>query len=135
MTPPVANQDPKRVGRHRLVSYSITRQHDRAEADRLLTEHLAHLQRLHRNGEVLLAGPIASSDGRLDGGFALFRSPDPDAVQAFIDEDPAVGRLFTTTARRWTRSWARSGYEPGRPRKGRGRRHDPQALRRRRECP
>ena len=106
MTPPVANQDPatdpRRVALHTLVSYSISAQHDRAETDRLLTEHLAHLQRLHRNGEVLLAGPFTASDGGLDGGFALFRSPDPDAVQAFVDEDPAVGRLFTTTVRRWT---------------------------------
>jgi hypothetical protein len=68
MTPPAANRDPVtdpgRFARHTLVSHSITSQHDRAEADRLLTEHLAHLERLHRNGAHFSAEPLRRSAHR-----------------------------------------------------------------------
>ena len=49
--------------------------------------------RLYQSGEVLLAGPFAADDGA----FALFGSHDARVVQALVDQDPAVGRLFTAT--------------------------------------
>jgi len=86
---------------HTLVLYAIAQQPDLDMANDLLLEHLAHLRRLYLAGQVLLAGPFAGEPLGLSGGFALFRSPDADVVQAFVDEDPAVGRLFTATVRPW----------------------------------
>ena len=96
---PATTSDP--VAGHTLVLYAIEQQSDLDMASNLMLEHLAHLRRWHRAGHVLIAGPFAGEALGLSGGFALFRSPDADVVQAFVDEDPAVGRLFTATVRPW----------------------------------
>jgi uncharacterized protein YciI len=89
------------VAGHTLVLYALRQRPDLATANDLMLEHLAHLRRLHHAGQVLLAGPFAGEPLGVNGGFALFRSPDADVVQAFVDEDPAVGRIFTATVRQW----------------------------------
>jgi uncharacterized protein YciI len=105
MTGPSDNHEPATasdpVAGYTLVLYAMAQQPDLDMANDLMLQHLAHLRRLHHAGQVLLAGPFAGEPLGRDGGFALFRSPDADVVQAFVDEDPAVGRIFTATVRPW----------------------------------
>jgi hypothetical protein len=85
---PATTSDP--VAGHTLVLYAIEQQSDLDMASDLMLEHLAHLQRSHRAGQVLLAGPFAGEALGLSGGFALFRSPTPTSSRPWSMRIPPL---------------------------------------------
>jgi uncharacterized protein YciI len=57
------------------------------EEHRIMGTHFERLQRLHKEGSVILVGPTL---GPINTGIAVFEAPDEAAAQRFVDEDPAV---------------------------------------------
>jgi len=56
---------------------------------RVFAEHFAHLQRLHADGVLVLAGPTL---GTVNTGIAVFDAPDEDAARRIMESDPVVAR-------------------------------------------
>ena len=66
------------------------------EEERILNTHFEYLQRAHREGELILAGPC--EDGAF--GIAVFRAETPTAALDFMSNDPAVkGQVMTAELR------------------------------------
>lgn len=57
----------------------------REELDKLMTGHLANIQRLAQEGKLLVAGPF---DG--GGGIFIFDSPSSDTVRQWLSTDPGI---------------------------------------------
>jgi uncharacterized protein YciI len=53
--------------------------------------HWERLQRLHRDGVIVLAGPTL---GRINTGLCVFEAPDEAAARAVMDEDPVIAEGF-----------------------------------------
>ncbi len=64
-------------------------------------EHLLLAREAHLRGELLLAGALAEP---ADGALIVFRSPSPDAANAFAERDPYVrhGLVKHWKVRPWT---------------------------------
>jgi uncharacterized protein YciI len=50
-------------------------------------EHVARLQRLLADGQLILAGPTL---GSINTGLVIFDAPDEDAARHVMDEDPVI---------------------------------------------
>ncbi|HET8600946.1 MAG TPA: YciI family protein [Segeticoccus sp.] len=81
---------------HFLLEYRYVDQNARMAARE---EHLAYMRRLHAEGSVLLAGPIADDSGAV----VVFRAADEAAAQQFVDDDPytAAGATTGHVLREW----------------------------------
>ena len=66
---------------------------DKATAEALQKEHLAYMDGLHKQGKLVMAGPLAGNGAAR--GVVVYRVKDVAAAQALAAEDPAVkaGRL------------------------------------------
>lgn len=82
---------------HYLLEYRYVDMDARA---RVRPDHLAYLGRLHEEGSVLMAGPLADSSGAV----MVLRADDEAAAQGLVDADPytregvAAGHIL----REWT---------------------------------
>lgn len=56
-------------------------------------EHLRLIQERHARGEIVMAGALGDPP---DGALVIFRSPSPDAAEAFAREDPYVKNGLVT---------------------------------------
>lgn len=63
-----------------------------AEQQEIISEHFVRLQKLTRQRDVLLAGPCTDAAF----GIVIFRAPDADAAQLFMEADPAIARGVMT---------------------------------------
>lgn len=53
--------------------------------------HVAHVEQLHRDGRILLAGPIKEDAGKQSiGAVIVFEADDLQAARRIVDEDPYV---------------------------------------------
>jgi uncharacterized protein YciI len=55
--------------------------------------HFERLQRLTREGVMILVGPTL---GKLNTGIAVFEAPDEEAARRIMDEDPAIASGIAT---------------------------------------
>jgi uncharacterized protein YciI len=58
-----------------------------AEESRIWGDHWERIQRLNREGRIILVGPTL---GRHNTGICIFEAPDEPAAQVFMEEDPAI---------------------------------------------
>jgi uncharacterized protein YciI len=90
---------------------------DEAEADALQAAHLAHLDRLRREGKLLAAGPLIDQPDERLRGICLLRV-EPSEARDLLSRDPAVrrGRLAPEVMSWFTRAGElRFGASPGPP--------------------
>jgi uncharacterized protein len=78
----------------------------------LLKLHAAHLAKLDRNGQLVLAGPIPE----VPGGLIVLRVAGLADAKAIADDDPLVrGGYQTCTVATWLMSNRQNGYQPDLP--------------------
>jgi uncharacterized protein YciI len=66
---------------------------DKATADALQKGHLAYMDTLHKQGKLVMAGPLVNAGARR--GVVVYRVSDVEAAEALAADDPSVkaGRL------------------------------------------
>ena len=65
-----------------------------------LKEHVDYLLRLHRNGAVLMGGPLADGSG----GMVVFSATDRAAAEKLVTDDPAViNEILQAEIKQWSR--------------------------------
>jgi uncharacterized protein len=81
---------------HFLLEYRYVAQDARMAARE---DHLAYMDRLHAEGQVVLAGPLTDDTGAV----VVFDVPDLDTAQRLVDDDPytAAGATTGHTLREW----------------------------------
>jgi len=85
-----------------------------AESDRVQDAHLAHLERLHRSGALVAAGPMDRSAESRVAGICIFGTSVEEA-RAAMREDPAVkAGYFRTEVLSWSVPEGIMKFLPGR---------------------
>ncbi len=81
---------------HFLLEYRYVSQDARMA---VREDHLAYMNRLHANGTVLLAGPLANDTEAV----VVIEAPDLASAQRVVDDDPytATGAATGHTLREW----------------------------------
>jgi uncharacterized protein YciI len=98
---PRGNEEPASVAACVALYTAGPEPTDPTERSKLWHQHLDHLSGLHEDGLLLFAGPFGDAPNGPEG-FAVFPCSDLRAVESFVQADPAVGQLLTTTVRPWT---------------------------------
>jgi uncharacterized protein YciI len=80
------------------------------EEGRVFAEHFAHLQRLHADGVLVLAGPTL---GRMNTGIAIVDAPDEHAARQIMESDPVVAHGVCRGELREMRVSLLRGVDPG----------------------
>ena len=77
---------------------------DPAEVATVLTDHLAYVQQLERDGAIIFAGPLSDESGdRMDAmGMLVFRAASLEEARSLAENDPMHSTgMRTFTLRRW----------------------------------
>lgn len=75
------------------------------QVDKIMSWHMANIQRMAKEGKLLVAGPFEGG-----GGIFIFDSPDVEEVARWLDDDPGV------KAHRWTVEVQPYHWRVGQPR-------------------
>ena len=78
------------------------------EAQRIQSEHLAHLKKMWEEGHLVIAGPFGDQEDPAKRGMCLYKVASIDEARKLASDDPAVkaGRL-KVEAMTW---WVEKGY-------------------------
>ena len=73
-------------------------ENDKSIYDQDLKEHIAYMERLHKEGKLLMGGPFSDSTG----GLALLKVGSIEEAADIVEKDPAVlNGVFEVAVRPW----------------------------------
>lgn len=92
-----------------LLKNGPTRNHSKADGEKIQAAHMANITRLHQQGKIIMAGPMGNNDQEIRGIF-IMDGKDSSEIASHVATDSAVitGRLRVEILPWWT---AKGKYE------------------------